>query len=225
MPRAGDWKQCEAHSKQTGERCKQPVVPGKRVCHYHGGKSLSGPAAPGWKDGRHSKWLPRNWLERYERAMSDDDLLSLRPEISLIDTQISDALERLQTSESEEVWGRLQREWAGFMAALRAEDKEEQLVRVRALDGIIKVGASASDQRRELNTLLDQRRKTTESAQKVAVAGEKMVMVDVMIAHMALMIGAIKEAALKYADETTAKRIIVAANNSYQELIGPGTGG
>lgn len=31
--------QCSAHSKQTGERCRQPRVPGAAVCHYHGAAS------------------------------------------------------------------------------------------------------------------------------------------------------------------------------------------
>jgi len=33
----GGRPQCTAHSKQTGERCKQRPIPGGRVCHYHGG--------------------------------------------------------------------------------------------------------------------------------------------------------------------------------------------
>ena len=28
---------CSAHSKQTGNRCKQPPIPGGTVCYYHGG--------------------------------------------------------------------------------------------------------------------------------------------------------------------------------------------
>jgi hypothetical protein len=30
---------CTAHSKQTGERCRQPAIPGGNVCRYHGGAS------------------------------------------------------------------------------------------------------------------------------------------------------------------------------------------
>ena len=30
-------RQCSARSKQSGQQCKQRVVPGAAVCHYHGG--------------------------------------------------------------------------------------------------------------------------------------------------------------------------------------------
>ena len=224
MPKPGNWEQCAATSKQTGVQCKQPAIRGRRVCHYHGGKSLSGPASPAWKDGRHSKWVPKNWLERYEAALGDDDLMNLRPEISLIDTQITDALERLQTTESDELWERLQKSWASFMGAVRTNNRDDQVLFVNEIDAIVRSGSSVKEQRRELNTLIDQRRRITESAQKIAVAGEKMILIDVMIAHMALLVTATKEAALKYADEHTAREIIVAANTTYQELVGPGTG-
>ena len=29
--------QCSAHSKQTGNRCRQSAIQGGTVCHYHGG--------------------------------------------------------------------------------------------------------------------------------------------------------------------------------------------
>jgi len=30
-------RQCSAHAKQTGRRCRQPAIPGGTVCRYHGG--------------------------------------------------------------------------------------------------------------------------------------------------------------------------------------------
>ena len=48
---------CTAHSKQTGAPCRQPVVPGRQVCAYHGGKSPRGLASPHWKHGRYSRAL------------------------------------------------------------------------------------------------------------------------------------------------------------------------
>lgn len=29
-------RQCSAHSKQTGNRCQQPAIPGATICRYHG---------------------------------------------------------------------------------------------------------------------------------------------------------------------------------------------
>ena len=33
-----DSRRCKATSKTTRERCRQPAVPGKDVCHYHGAR-------------------------------------------------------------------------------------------------------------------------------------------------------------------------------------------
>ena len=34
-----DRRRCTARSKRSGRRCTRPAVPGKRVCHWHGGRS------------------------------------------------------------------------------------------------------------------------------------------------------------------------------------------
>lgn len=36
-PPRKDGKRCTAKSKTTGERCKNPPIPGGTVCRYHGG--------------------------------------------------------------------------------------------------------------------------------------------------------------------------------------------
>jgi len=35
----GDTDQCTATAKSTGERCKQPAIPGGEVCRFHGGSA------------------------------------------------------------------------------------------------------------------------------------------------------------------------------------------
>ncbi len=40
-----DANRCRAKSKRTGQQCKSPAVPGKRVCRIHGGLS-TGPKTP-----------------------------------------------------------------------------------------------------------------------------------------------------------------------------------
>jgi hypothetical protein len=48
---------CSARGKQSGNPCRQPVVPGRQVCYYHGGASPRGLASPHWKHGRDSRAL------------------------------------------------------------------------------------------------------------------------------------------------------------------------
>lgn len=46
---------CGAKTR-AGHACRQPVVPGRNRCHYHGGKSLRGPESPTWKHGLYARY-------------------------------------------------------------------------------------------------------------------------------------------------------------------------
>ena len=48
-------RQCTAHQKHTGERCKSYACRGKQVCRMHGGKSKRGREHWNYKNGLHSK--------------------------------------------------------------------------------------------------------------------------------------------------------------------------
>lgn len=68
-------RQCRAKSKQSGKRCKQPPIPGGKVCHYHGGAApqvklkaeqrialLVDPALDALSALVRDKWAPRTRL-------------------------------------------------------------------------------------------------------------------------------------------------------------------
>lgn len=84
--------QCTAKSKRSRQRCKRHAKPGRTVCKIHGGDTPVGLAAPNFKTGRYSKYLPTGLAERYIVARTDPELLSLRDEIGLVDTRISEVL-------------------------------------------------------------------------------------------------------------------------------------
>ena len=84
--------QCTAKSKQSQQRCKRHATPGMAVCRLHGGKTPVGLAAPGFKTGRYSQYLPTALVDRYVTARTDPELLSLRDEIGLVDTRITEVL-------------------------------------------------------------------------------------------------------------------------------------
>lgn len=87
---------CGATCKSSGNLCPNPCVTGMKRCRLHGGKSLSGSAHPKFKNGRYSKHLPKNLLQKFEESQSDKELLELSREISLIDAQIAHLLDELE---------------------------------------------------------------------------------------------------------------------------------
>jgi hypothetical protein len=50
----GKFTPCGAKSRK-GTPCKQPVVPGRSRCHYHGGRSLRGKESATYKHGYYTK--------------------------------------------------------------------------------------------------------------------------------------------------------------------------
>jgi hypothetical protein len=221
MPRQGNWKQCKAKSKATGERCRQPVIEGFEVCHYHGGKTPVGPAAHNFRTGRHSRWLPHDWLERYQQAIEDEDLLDLRPEIALVDAQIADVLERMQDDRSMSLWSDLLTAWTQFMAAARSgADPAIQARLANEVDRVIGKAGDDIQRRRELNDLIHTRRRMVETAQRVVATSDQMIAIDVMLAYMAMIVQASKNAALEFAPPDVARKIIVASSDQYRALVG-----
>ena len=81
--------QCTATSHASGERCKQPCLPGKRVCHYHGGRAgrphTTGARLDNTKPFEHnfySKVLTGRSKEFYEYAKTDPNKWSDEAEIN-----------------------------------------------------------------------------------------------------------------------------------------------
>ena len=98
--------------------CKTPVAgPGMR-CRLHGGKSLSGPAAPAWRHGRYSRTLPTGLVRRYEESLADPELLALRDEIALLDAHTLELIATLSNSEGPALWQQLQELQTGLSAAV-----------------------------------------------------------------------------------------------------------
>jgi len=85
---------CCAKSKTTQKRCGQRVVPGRRVCRYHGGLGGTSPT-----HGRYSKALGR-FREAYEQARNDPSLLDLRETLALMDIVVQKAVSRASDADT-----------------------------------------------------------------------------------------------------------------------------
>lgn len=89
-------KQCGAKSKQSGNRCRRPAVPGKNVCHIHGARAGRPPSTY-----RYAKVVDKcpELKENYDDLMDEIEEsgvvdLSTKEEITLLRARLATALER-----------------------------------------------------------------------------------------------------------------------------------
>lgn len=175
---------CKAKSKQTGERCKNPVAPGYEVCRFHGGRTPRGPALPQFKHGRRSKYMPARLLTAYERALNDPQLFDLADSVALIDARIDDLL---ASSGGSAVFKDMRDTFDRLYAALQQQDPAGTSLALRTLDDLIRSGADHAHIWDDLLRLLDDRRKHVETQRRLELAGER----GVSATEVVTLIGAI----------------------------------
>src|SRR4051812_22336527 len=89
-----DVKPCGARTR-AGHPCRQPGMANAR-CRMHGGKTPRGLASPNLVHGRYSKDLPTRLLTRFEEALTDRELLSLRQDVALLDAMLTSKLSQIR---------------------------------------------------------------------------------------------------------------------------------
>jgi hypothetical protein len=115
--------ECGAQKRGGKGICKARAMENGR-CRIHGGKSPSGIASPHFTTGRYSKHMPTRMAAKYEESLKDVDILSLRHEIALLDSQMADVLESANNSEAGELWKRLKEAMREYDAAAGKKDPD-----------------------------------------------------------------------------------------------------
>ena len=114
-------------------------------CRVHGGKSLKGAASPAFKTGRYSRSfaasLPPSLREKFEQALADPELLSLRSYVALLDAKVADGIERTLALDAGQFRRRLQETWTKLEAAQAAKDVERLGLLLEELGQAIQLGA------------------------------------------------------------------------------------
>lgn len=126
-------RRCTARSKQSGERCKRYVTPGMKVCKFHGGKSLRGPAHPSWKHGGTSRYVPERYAEALHATLNDPRALELRHSLGIIRARMDELLQQAEEANTREVFRRLADNRIEALALLdRAQRHNREAVRLEA---------------------------------------------------------------------------------------------
>jgi hypothetical protein len=191
VPMDGRKRQCTARSKRSGEQCKRLASVGHNVCAMHGSKTPRGPAHPSYKHGKHSKVLPQRMRQDYERAIADEELMSLRSEIAVLDARITDLLTRADSGESGHLWRQLS---AQMRTVDASPDPESAQIAMTKLQQIIAAGSADGALWDEIRDALLTRERLVRSERKHLVEAHLVIPLEQAQLLMTLFVDAAKEA-------------------------------
>lgn len=204
---------CSATSKTTGNQCKQPVVPGREVCRFHGGKTPRGLALPQTKSGRYSKDLPQRLIARYQESLDDQDQLVLSEEIAMVDSLLVDAVGRLKDDESWSWVKRVREAWGRYNEAAGVGDEDEILRARNHLADVIEGAGNEFAAWDELGRMVDRRMRLVESERKRLIEAQRYL----TLGQVMLLVGALTDAVRQNVSDPPA---LAAIDRRFAELLG-----
>jgi hypothetical protein len=101
------------NSNRTGQSCRGLAMANGR-CRVHGGGMASGALHPAFKHGRFSKALPARLAQKFQAALDDPELLSMRSSVAILSTRIVEIAERFDAGGSGELWAQLLVQWTNL---------------------------------------------------------------------------------------------------------------
>lgn len=124
--------QCCLGKTRGGWPCTNSILGTGNRCKMHGGAgSGPGPGHPAFKHGRTSyiaDKLPERFREAFGKFVDDPELLSLRPEIAVVDSRFYELLEKLDTGESATAWEAAGQVVTDLLATLQEQDPDMDAV-------------------------------------------------------------------------------------------------
>lgn len=198
--------------KRDGTPCKQPAMQNGR-CRLHGGKTPHGIASPNFVTGKYSKYLPENLLTAYEDAQADENLLSVRGDIHLLDALIRAKLINLDTNDSSQHWIDLLRHIIKARRAYKNSDMgglEESLDEMEALADKRRLHYATEQ---EITSQLEQRRKLVDTEHKIILGKQQAITYE----QAMLLMSAVLESVKRNVTDATA---LTAIQADFIQLIG-----
>jgi len=197
--------------KKDGTECKRAAMPNGR-CYLHGGKTPTGIALPQTRHGRYSKYLPSRLSGQYESAKNDPALLELREDIALIDSRLSDLLQRVETGESGQVWKELGDAYRDLQDAMHAKNTVKTGEALQLIYALIVRGNDDYRAWTEIHEVIEQRRRLVESERKRIVEARQTLTVE----QAMLMISALTDIIRTH---VTDRKILAAISGDINKLV------
>ena|ERR1041385_7461737 len=200
--------QCAAHSKRTGQRCRDNAMRGSHLCYHHGGATPKGIAAPQMTTGKYSRFLSLRLASHYHDALADPDIHSIKDEVGLAEARLKDLLSRTESSDLGHAWLTLDAAWQEFARCRTLGDVAGMGVALAQVEAQVARGKADyllwSDITDKLKLLSDLRLKE----HKRLIDLQAMITEERALLIFGLIMQAIREAVLKYAEKDTASHIL-----------------
>jgi hypothetical protein len=178
--------------RRDGGRCRQPGMSPSGRCRLHGGKSPRGLASPLTKTGRYSRDLPTRVAARYESALADPELLSVRDDIALLQGSIQEVMSEIREAESrpdfDAILGSVE-EIAGNWRTWEWTQMDAAMEKLRSL---IAGRVSQRQAMREIRELIKEKASLVSQENKILADREQMITVEQFLMAMRAMGAAVR---------------------------------
>ncbi|MDP8910250.1 MAG: hypothetical protein M3N47_14310 [Chloroflexota bacterium] len=199
---------CGARTKSTGLPCEKAVEPGRSRCRMHGGATPRGIASPHTRHGRYSKDLPTQMLARYQVALDDPELLSVRDDAALLEARIREKLADLAGRSALPDWRDATERAERLAENLHAWDAARIEHEVRDLVRLLTQRRNDAAAFHEVRSLMDQKARLARQEHKRLIDLQQMIPVEramLLIQRLSAVINDV------LADDPDARRAIVAS--------------
>jgi hypothetical protein len=215
--------------KRDGTPCRTSAMPNGK-CRLHGGKSPSGIAsATLTAGGRYSKNLPTRFMGRYQASLNDPEILTLRDDLALYDARLEDLLGKVDTGECGETWAALLSSVHEFRAAeeaanstdnenKRAEWRRDREVAMQTILVLCQEGMADYAAWNEVKSVLELRRRASETEMKRRVAMQTMITEDRALLMQSAFLDILRK-------NVTDLSILAAISSDFRKLALAGDGG
>lgn len=207
--------QCTARSKRTKERCRDHAMHGTTVCYHHGGTTPRGFGLPQTKTGKYSKVLPVRLAKTYEEAKASQHLLSLRDDIAVAESRLTDLFTRVDSGESGALWQDLRATLAAFRQAQDHHDFPGMDHHFASLRRLVEQGSDDAAAWAEIYRCWEARVKLTRQEAQTLMTMQQMVTTEQLMVMFGTITDCIRRAVLAYADEPVGRNILAAISADF----------
>jgi hypothetical protein len=169
---------CQAWAPVSGRQCGSTPVRGRHYCRKHGGKTPVGLAAPSYKTGRYSKYLPEPLLAAYKASLNDPELLDISDDVALLQTRLFDLLGKGGKGEGGHLWIEAKSAYNKLKQSIQDRDASKTILFMTELGEKLNKGASNHENWKEILHTIEQRERAVERQDKRLVDMNQTMTVD-----------------------------------------------